>query len=414
MAVQSGVGGVSEGWIVAIVGAVQFVNILDFMMVMPLGPDFARDLGIDVGYIGVVGGTYTAAAAVGGLLGAGLLDRLDRRTALGLAMLGLAVGTLAGAFATSFPTLLMARAVAGLFGGPATSVAGSIIADVVPPERRGRAMGKVMAAFSVASVLGVPAGLEIARLGTWRAPFVVVALASAVITTLALRQLPSMRGHLVAGARGVPLRALFGTRDVWAAYAIVGLSTVSAFALIPNISAHVQLNLHYPRAWLGALYMAGGIVSLGVMQIVGRLVDRVGSAQVTLVGVLGFCGVVWLGFIDDGAHLPVIGIFMAFMAVQSTRNVAQQTLLSKVPGPSERAGFMSIQSAVQHLASAIGAFASSAFLVERAGRLEGVSKVAWFTILVTLLTPPLFFWLEGQIRRRPPEKRIIALVAPTG
>ena len=414
MAERTGVGGVSEGWIVAIVGAVQFVNILDFMMVMPLGPDFARDLGIDVGHIGIVGGTYTAAAAVGGLLGAGLLDRLDRRTALGLAMLGLAIGTLSGAFATSLPTLLVARALAGLFGGPATSVAGSIIADVVPAQRRGQAMGKVMAAFSVASVLGVPAGLEIARLGTWRAPFVVVALLSAVVTTLALRQLPSMRGHLVAGARGVPLRSLFGTPEVWVSYAIVGLATLSAFALIPNISAHVQLNLHYPRAWLGLLYMAGGVVSLGVMQIVGRLVDRVGSAPVTLVGALGFCVVVWLGFVDDAAHLSVIGIFMAFMAVQSTRNVAQQTLLSKVPGPAERAGFMSIQSAVQHMASAVGAFASSAFLVERGGRLEGVSKVAWFTIALTLVTPPLFFWLERAIGRRKPTVPVTAPAAPTG
>lgn len=413
MAEQGGVGGVSEGWIVAIVGAVQFVNILDFMMVMPLGPDFARDLGIEVGQVGIVGGTYTAAAAVGGLLGAGLLDRLDRRTALGLAMLGLAIGTVAGAFATSFGTLLLARAVAGLFGGPATSVAGSIIADVVPVERRGRAMGKVMAAFSVASVLGVPAGLEIARLGTWRAPFVVVALASAVITTLSLRSLPSMRGHLVGAPRRLPLRALFGSRAVWASYTIVGLSTVSAFALIPNISAHIQINLHYPRAWLGALYMAGGAVSFGVMQIVGRLVDRYGSAPTTLVGVLVFCGAVWAGFIDDSAHLPVIGLFMVFMAAQSTRNVAQQTLLSRVPAPAERAGFMSMQSSVQHLSSAVGAFASSAFLVERGGRLEGVSDVAWFTIAITLLTPPLFFWLEAELRRRTPAPPVTAPASPT-
>ena len=121
------------------VGAVQFVNILDFMMVMPLGPDFADKLGIETHQLGLVGGSYTAAAAVAGVAGAFFLDRFDRRKALALAMLGLAFGTIAGAFATDLTSLLAARVVAGIFGGPATSVGLAIIADVVPAERRGRA-----------------------------------------------------------------------------------------------------------------------------------------------------------------------------------------------------------------------------------------------------------------------------------
>ena len=56
----------SERQLVFLVGAVQFVNVLDFMMVMPLGPDFARALDIPVSRLGLVGGVYTAAAAVSG------------------------------------------------------------------------------------------------------------------------------------------------------------------------------------------------------------------------------------------------------------------------------------------------------------------------------------------------------------
>src|SRR5690554_3091237 len=85
----------SERLIVFLVGAVQFVNILDFVMVMPLGPDFARALGVPVADLGYVGGAYTAAAAVSGLIGSFFLDRLDRRPALVAAMLGLVAGTAA-------------------------------------------------------------------------------------------------------------------------------------------------------------------------------------------------------------------------------------------------------------------------------------------------------------------------------
>ena len=149
-----------ERAVVLLVAAVQFVNILDFVMVMPMGPDFAAALGIPASKLGLIGGSYTAAAAISGLACSFFLDRFDRRPALGVAMLGLVAGTAMGGLATGMPSLLAARIVAGLFGGPATSLSFSIIADVVPAQRRGTAMGIVMGAFSIASVLGVPAGLE--------------------------------------------------------------------------------------------------------------------------------------------------------------------------------------------------------------------------------------------------------------
>src|SRR5438270_9501136 len=85
--------------VVLLVAAVQFVNILDFVMVMPLGPDFAAALGIPSSRLGMIGGSYTAAAAVAGLAGSLFLDRFDRRPALGVAMLGLVAGTAMGGFA---------------------------------------------------------------------------------------------------------------------------------------------------------------------------------------------------------------------------------------------------------------------------------------------------------------------------
>ncbi len=173
----------SERQIVVCVGAAQFVNILDFMIVMPLGPDFATALGIPLSQLGWIGGAYTAAACVSGAAGAFFLDRFDRKKALAVALLGLFAGTLSGAFARGLASLMLARIVAGAFGGPATSLSYSIIADQIPAERRGKAMGAVMGAFAVASVLGVPAGLELARLGGWRLPFIAVAALGGVLGT---------------------------------------------------------------------------------------------------------------------------------------------------------------------------------------------------------------------------------------
>ena len=60
----------SERRLLFLIGTVQFVNVLDFMMVMPLGPDFAGALGIPTAQLGLVGASYTASAAASGILGA--------------------------------------------------------------------------------------------------------------------------------------------------------------------------------------------------------------------------------------------------------------------------------------------------------------------------------------------------------
>jgi predicted MFS family arabinose efflux permease len=210
----------SEAKIIFLIGAVQCINILDFMMVMPLGPDFMAALGIDSSEIGKIGGSYTAAAAISGIVSARFLDRFDRRKALAVAMLGLALGTAAGGFATGLGTLILARVVAGIFGGPATSLSLAIVADIIPKERMGKAMGAVMSAFSVASVLGVPLGLQLALWFDWRAPFFFVAGLGLLITANAIFWLPSMRGHIEKrkGAPPVSILRFFQRRTFLLSY----------------------------------------------------------------------------------------------------------------------------------------------------------------------------------------------------
>jgi len=393
----------SERAIVFLVGAVQFVNILDFMMVMPLGPDFARALGIPTSHLGYIGGAYTAAASVAGLAGSLFLDRFDRRKALAVAMLGLVIGTAAGGFATGLPSLMAARVLAGLFGGPATSLAFSIIADSVPAERRGRAMGAVMGSFSIASVFGVPIGLELARRGGWQMPFFAVAGLGAVVAALAIFLLPPMRVHLENRASQQPLQFshLLSSPLVRLSYLMTALVMMGGFILIPNISAYVQLNLGYPRDRIFLLYAAGGIVSLGATRLAGWMVDQRGALRTGSLGVGILAVVTFFGFAHYLPGLPVLAIFIGFMLGNSFRNVTYNTLTTRVPSPSERARFMSLQSAIQHLAAALGAFLSSRMLSERAdGALVGIPAVATVSIGMSLTLPWLFWKIEDGLKRR--------------
>lgn len=388
-----------EKRIVFLVGAIQFVNVLDFMIVMPMGPDFADALDISTAHIGLVGGIYTAAAAVSGMVGSVFLDRFDRKKALTVAMLGLALGTAAGGLSTGLYSLLFARVLAGSFGGPATSLALAIVTDSVPSIRRGKALGAVMAAFSLASILGVPAGLELAGRFGFRAPFFTLAAVGLVITLLSTRLLPSMTAHLALPKRKGLLPQF--DRLTLLALSNTALVMMGVFAVVPNLSAYVQHNMGYPRELLGMLYLVGGAASFVALQIAGRLVDRFGAFPLVAVGTIFHLLALDFLFLDPWEVAPIFLIFTLYMLSGSVRMVPMQTLATQVPEADQRARFMSAQSAVQHLSSAFGAFLGSFLLVALPdGTLVGMERIAWAAAAVAAAVPVLVFFLEKGLRTR--------------
>lgn len=392
-----------ERAIILVLMAVQFINILDFMMVMPLGPFFSTGLGLPGSQVGLVAGSYTAAAAVSGLAGSLFLDRFDRRKALVVALAGLVAGTALGGFAQGPHSLMAARVIAGLFGGPATSLCFSIIADVIPNERRGRAMGEVMSAFAIASIVGVPSGLWLASAGGWRMPFFSIAALGLPVVIGAWRVLPPLRGHLahVAAAPTSSPWSLFTRRKVVLSYLMTCVAMTGGFFLIPNLPTHLQRNLGFPRDDMWQLYLTGGVVSWVMSRLfVGRLIDRHGSFLSALVGTVVLVPLVYASFV----HVPVMPfllVYALFFFGMAFRNLSLNTLASRVPDPHERARFQSIQSAVTHLATSLGAILSSHLLVDRPdGGVDGMERVAYAFIGLHLIFPTLVWLVEREVRRR--------------
>jgi predicted MFS family arabinose efflux permease len=257
-----------------------------------------------------------------------------------------------------------------------------------------------MAAFSVASVLGVPAGLELAERLGWRAPFFAVAGLGLVITVAAVGVMPSMRGHLSAPQPVAPKVPLLDSVTTLALLN-TALVTIGVFAVVPNISAFIQHNLGFPRGDIGTLYLAGGTASFVVMRLVGILVDRFGAAALVVLGTVLHAFALITAFVHQLPGLPIIFIFTVFMLSASVRMVPLQTLASRVPRPAQRARFMSTQSAVQHAASAVGAMLASFVLVASPdGKLVHMDAVALGALFVACLVPLGAYLLERRINAR--------------
>ncbi|MFZ4762302.1 MAG: MFS transporter [Alphaproteobacteria bacterium] len=389
---------------ILVIALISFVNVLDFMMVMPLGPDFAKALNIPVHNLGFVVGSYTFAAAMSGLGAALFIDRFSRKKALLFCLAGLLVATAIAAISWDMFSMMAARVLAGCFGGPLTSLSLAMVADYVPPPRRGRAMARLQIGFIVASIVGLPFGLEISSRFGWYAPFLVLAALMMVIWWMALKFLPpsvniTRRENFTVAVQS--LIRCFSSKIALGALLYTGIGLIAAFLIIPNVAAHIQMNWGYERSNLGILYFAGGCISFFGSQLVGRVIDHMAySSWVVMIVAIILCIDLLAGFVFYPNSIPVVVIFMGFVVANSGRYLCLQALSSKIPSPDQRGGFMSGLSAVNHMASALGAFIASHMLQEGDGKLIGMNKVAYLSMMGTILVPLIFYWTEKNLKRR--------------
>ena len=190
----------------------QFTHVLDFMIMMPLGPQFMRIFALDPQHFAALVSAYTFAAAASGFISAFWIDRFGRKRALLTMYSGFVVATALCGLAPNYALLLLARVVAGMFGGVIGALVMTIVADVLPYSRRARGTALVSSAFSLAAVLGVPLGLWFAAQYSWRMPFLALAALSVAVGALAWRVLPQLDANVRDAPRRNPARA--GARDI--------------------------------------------------------------------------------------------------------------------------------------------------------------------------------------------------------
>ena len=372
--------------------AVQFTSIIDFMIVMPLGPQLMASLGIDGERFGWIISSYTFAAGLAGLLAAPFLDRFDRKYAFLVLYVGFIAGTLACGLAPGFWLLLAARTLAGAFGGLLGGQAMAIVADVFPENRRGQATGALMSAFAVASVAGVPLGIAIGNRYGWQVPFLVLAVLSLPLLGLATWAMPPIRGHLQPDRRrslGNIAENLSNPNHLWA-FLLVSLLMFGAFMVIPFISTFYVANVGVTEGQLPIIFIVGGMVTLVGSPVIGRLVDRFG--KLTMYRVLLPVSALMVLVIT---HLPPVGIIWASLATSllmltnTGRMVAAMALITGCVEPSRRGGFMSANSSFQHIAGGLGTALGGVLVLVQPGQpflhYERAGYVAVAATLASLL-----------------------------
>ncbi len=189
----------------AVLIAVNFVDMVGFMIVLPLLPFYALDLQASPEIIGLLIASFSIAQLVAAPFWGRLSDRYGRRPALLIGLTASAIAYVVFGFATSLWLLLLSRLVQGA-GGGTTGVAQAYVADTMPPRERAKALGWLSAATSAGVAFGPVIGSFAAHLGQ-EAPGLVAASLCLVNVAFAWRWLPESRERVAGPA---PLR-----RPLW-------------------------------------------------------------------------------------------------------------------------------------------------------------------------------------------------------
>jgi predicted MFS family arabinose efflux permease len=381
--------------------AVQFITIVDFMVIMPLGNQLMRSLHIGAREFGLVVSSYTLAGGIAGLVASALIDRLDRKIAFLTIDAGFLVGTLLCGLAPTYGALVLARLVTGAFGGILGGMAMAIVGDVFPEERRGRATGALMSGFALASVLGVPIGIELGTRYGWQTPFWLLAALGCPILLVAAVTLPRMSGHLGPNSRNEhPVRVMIDTflqPNHLKAFALVVSLMFAGFTVFPFVSPYLVGNVGMSESQLPLVFVAGGVVTLFSTPIIGRLADRYGKLRMFRI-VAPASAVLTLAVtnLTSISAAVAIALVAGLMVSNYGRMVAAMAMITSSVAPNRRGGFLSANSCVQHLALGSGAYIGGLIIdIAEDGSVQNYPIVGLLSAAATILS----LWLAGRIRR---------------
>ena len=388
--------------VIAILGFMQFSVILDFMIISPLGAIVMPTLHISPQQFGLAVSSYAFSAGASGFLAAGFADRFDRKRLLLFFYFGFLLGTLLCALATTYPLLLAARIVTGLFGGVIGSIVLAITTDLFPLEMRGRVMGVISTAFAASQVLGLPAGLYLTSHWDWHAPFLAIVAIGVPAGVLIMLSMRPVVGHLALKQERSPLAHLIHTVTeprYRLAFLLVMLMPTGGYMLMPFGTAYIVSNVGLAFAVLPVIYLVTGISTVFVGPLVGKASDSFGKFRMFCVGTLITLIMVpvWtnIGHVSL-ATVTVINVIL-FAGIFS-RMIPSQALISAVPEPSKRGAFNAVSASLQQFAGGVSAGVAGWLIVQRPdGSLAHFDWLGYLVMAIALLTFVLMYRVHRQV-----------------
>jgi multidrug resistance protein len=274
----------------AVLIAVNFVDMIGFMIVLPLLPFYALKLHASPETIGRLIAAFSIAQLLAAPLWGRMSDRYGRRPALLIGLSASAIAYVVFGLASSVWLLFLSRLVQGA-GGGTTGVAQAYVADTILPGDRARALGWLSAATSAGVMVGPAIGSFAAHFGQ-TAPGMVAATLCLINVFFAWKWLPE--SHKEPGTAGQIRKPAW--HHAWVALRhpntaigrllwIYGVGMLAFASMTSVMALYLGAQFGIDEKTIGYIFLYVGVLSFVMRSLLlGPIVDRIGEAWAMRIG----------------------------------------------------------------------------------------------------------------------------------
>lgn len=303
-----------------LVSSAAFLVFVQTFMVAPLIPRLAVVFGSSIALVGLAVPAYVVPQALATLWIGPLSDRLGRRTVILASLLLFSTLTALTASVDRIGSFIAWRIATGISAAGIVPISLTLIGDVVPYERRGRAVGWLFGSIAGGTAAGAAVGALVEPVVGWRILFLVVALACATtaVAAMAGRALPRLARPRVAAAWSGVLEGygkLLAQARARRTYGYVLLNGILQSGVFTWLGVYLHQRFGLGETGIGLVLLGYGVPGLVFGPIIGKLADRFGRARIIPVGVAltGTCALLLaLNLPLDGVRVAVILFSLGF------------------------------------------------------------------------------------------------------
>lgn len=359
---------------------------------MPLGPKLVRSFALTPSQFSYVISSYAFAAAIMGIISSFFIDNYDRKKVLVFFYTGFLLANIFCALSANYFMLVTSRILAGGFGGVLAGLTFSIIGDVVPEMRRGKAMGIVMSAFGTASVIGIPVGLYLADHYDWHSPFWLISILSLIVIIITAVKMPPVTGHIKLqrfkkSEEFSKIINLFKNKNCRVAFTLSCSYIISGFLVIPFISQYLVKNVKILETQLSLTYFFGGLFTFFTSRMIGTLADKYGKHKmVYILGPLSLIPIYLMTNLPETSITVVLLVSTLFFVLISGRFVPVMAIITGSVSKADRGAFMGINSSLQQMAMGLASvFAGLIIQYNVSGEMDHFNIVGYLSMAMTVL-----------------------------
>ena len=309
----------AERRMLAFVCSAAFLVFAQTFLVAPLIPQLSVVFRSPVEWVGFAIPAYVVPQAIGTLFAGPVSDRVGRRAVIFGSLFAFIVFTAVTASVHGVDVFIGWRVATGISAAGIVPIGLTLIGDLVPYARRGRAVGWLFGSIAGGTATGAAVGALLEPLVGWRSLFLGVAAlcAIAVAWALAVRALPPSRTAAAATTAAVlrGYRRLLAMARARRTYGYVLLNAILQSGVFTWLGVYLHRRFGLGEGGIGLVLLGYGVPGLLFGPIIGKLADRCGRARIIPIGVAltGTCALLLaLPLPLNGARAAIILLSLGF------------------------------------------------------------------------------------------------------